>query len=68
VQSLIAALAAEDIRRGYIVTPGRFHGSARDLAAEKQITLLPGDTFLEKLNALPISARTEVMQAVDAVT
>ena len=66
VQNLIAALAAEDIRRGYVVTAGKFNVSARDVAEEKHITLLPGDIFLEKLNALPASARSEVMQAINA--
>lgn len=59
-----AALAADDIRRGYVVTPGRFTPAARGLAAEKQLTLLPGDVLLEKLNALPTSARKELMREI----
>lgn len=62
LQELVKALAAEDIRRGYVVTTGRFSVPARDLATEKHLTLLPADTFLEKLNALPDSARAEIMQ------
>lgn len=64
IQELVSALAAEDIRRGYVVTSGKFGVPARDLAEEKNITLLPGDIFLEKLNALPDSARNELMQEV----
>ena len=64
LQALIAALAADDIRRGYVVTTGKFNVVARDLAEEKHLTLLSGDTLLEKLNAMPSSARTEIMQAV----
>ena len=66
LQALVAALAADDIRRGYVVTPGKFNVVARDLADEKHLTLLPGDVFLEKLNALPSSARAEIMQSVSA--
>jgi hypothetical protein len=64
VQALVASLAAEDIRRGYIITTGKFSVGARDLAEEKSITLLAGDIFLEKLNALPDTARAELMQEV----
>jgi hypothetical protein len=63
LQDLMTALAAEDIRRGYVITSGRFSVPARDYAEEKHLTLLPGDIFLEKLNALPEAARTEIMQA-----
>ncbi|MES2695190.1 MAG: restriction endonuclease [Verrucomicrobiota bacterium] len=64
LQDLHAVLATEDIRRGYVVTPGKFNVPARDFAEEKHITLLPGDIFLEKLNALPDLARSEIMQTV----
>ena len=64
LQALVAALAADDIRRGYVVTPGKFNVVARDLAEEKHLTLLPGEVFLEKLNALPPGARAEIMQSV----
>lgn len=62
LKELGAVLAADDIRRGYVVTPGRFSPAARGLAAEQQITLMPGDVLLEKLNALPLSARKELMR------
>jgi restriction system protein len=62
VQSLVDALAAEDIRRGYVVTSGKFGVPARDLAEEKHITLLSGDLFLDKLNALPEPARAELLR------
>jgi restriction system protein len=55
---------AEDIRRGYVVTSGKFNVPARDFAEEKHITLLPGDIFVEKLNALPDAARAEILQQV----
>jgi hypothetical protein len=64
LQDLFVVLAAEDIRRGYVVTTGKFSVAARDYAEEKSLTLLSGDIFLEKLNALPDSARAEIMQAV----
>lgn len=64
LQELVAVLAAEDIRRGYVVTTGKFSVGARDLAEEKHLTLLPGDIFLEKLNALPDAARAEIMQEI----
>jgi hypothetical protein len=64
LNELYALLSSEDIRRGYVVTTGKFSVAARDLAEEKHLTLLPGDIFLEKLNALPNAARTEIMQAV----
>lgn len=67
VQALVSVLAAEDIRRGYVVTPGKFNGPAREVASEKHVTLMPGDTFLEKLNALPVAARAEIMQAIKVV-
>jgi hypothetical protein len=62
LQQLVNVLAAEDIRRGYVVSTGKFGVAARDLAEEKHLTLLPGDMFLEKLNALPDAARSELMQ------
>jgi len=64
LNELGAALAADDIRRGYVVTPGRFTPAARGLAAEKQLTLMSGDVLLEKLNALPTSARKELMREI----
>ena len=64
LQDLVAAIATEDIRRGYVVTSGKFSVGARDYGEEKHLTLLPGDIFLEKLNALPEAARNEIMQAV----
>ncbi len=64
LQDLFAVLTAEDIRRGYVVTTGKFNVNARDYAEEKHVTLLPGDIFLEKLNALPDAARAEIMQTV----
>lgn len=66
LQELFAVLATEDIRRGYIVTTGKFNIPARDFAEEKHITLLPGDIFIEKLNALPDAARTELMNETTA--
>jgi hypothetical protein len=66
LQALVTALAADDIRRGYVVTSGKFNVPARDFAEEKHLTLLPGDIFLEKLNALPATARTEIMQSISA--
>ena len=62
VVELFEALTAADIRRGYIVTTGKFNVEARDLAEEKHFTLLPGDIFLEKLNALPPAARGELLK------
>jgi hypothetical protein len=64
VQGLVTVLAAENIRRGHVVTSGKFIPAARELAAEKHITLMPGDVFLEKLNALPTAARVELLQTV----
>ena len=66
LQELDTLLATEDIRRGYVITAGRFSVAARDYAEEKHLTLLSGDLFLEKLNALPGAARTEIMQAAAA--
>lgn len=62
IQQLFAVLAAEDIRRGYVVTTGKFNVAARDFAEEKHITLLSGDMLLEKLNALPPPVRGELIQ------
>jgi hypothetical protein len=59
---LAEALTASDIRRGYVVTNGKFNVEARDLASEKHFTLLSGDILIEKLNALPPAARAELMQ------
>lgn len=64
MQELNAVLAAEDVRRGYVVTTGKFAVAARDYAEEKHLTLLPGEIFLEKLNALPGAARAEITAAV----
>ncbi len=66
LQALCEAIAAEDIRRGYVVTSGKFSVPARDLAEEKHITLLSGDIFLEKLNALPEAARSELLRDATA--
>lgn len=62
MMKLFEALTAADIRRGYIVTTGKFNVEARDLAEEKHFTLLSGDIFLEKLNALPPAARGELLK------
>ncbi len=62
LQELFDALSAADIRRGYVVTNGKFNVEARDTAEEKHFTLLSGDIFLEKLNALPPMARAELLK------
>lgn len=62
LKDFVAALAADNLRRGYVVTPGKFTSAASDLAAQKQLTLMPGEVLLEKLNALPASARKEIVQ------
>lgn len=64
LQELNDVLVKEDIRRGYVVSSGKFSVPARDVAEEKHLTLLPGDIFLEKLNALPDLARNEIMQTL----
>ena len=64
LQQLNDALAAADIRRGYVVTNGKFNVEARDIASEKHFTLLSGDILLEKLNALPPPARAELMHEI----
>jgi hypothetical protein len=62
LQDLFTALSAAEIRRGYVVTTGKFNVEARDYAEEKHFTLLSGDIFLEKLNALPPAARAELLK------
>jgi hypothetical protein len=62
IQELFGVLTTEDIRRGYVVTTGKFNVAARDFAEEKHITLLSGDLLLEKLNALPAPVRSELIQ------
>lgn len=62
VRLLGEALAADGMRRGYVVTSGAFDDAARTLADAQHITLLPGDLLLEKLNALPDGARAELMK------
>ena len=62
--AVVTVISAEDIRRGYVITTGKFNVPARDFAEEKHLTLLPGEIFLEKLNALPDAARNELMQEV----
>lgn len=64
LQALVAVLEKDNIRRGYIVTSGKFNAIARDFAEQKHLTLLPSDTFLEKLNALPSAARIEIIQSI----
>lgn len=64
LQELHSALTTADIRRGYVVTNGKFNVEARDFAEEKHFTLLPGDILLEKLNALPPPARAELLHQI----
>jgi len=64
LQQLFDVINAEGIRRGYVVTTGKFNVSARDFAEEKHLTVLHGDLFIEKLNALPGPARNEIMQEI----
>lgn len=59
---LFETLSTAGIRRGYVVTTGKFGVEARDYAAEKTFTLLSGDLLLEKLNALPPMARAELFK------
>ena len=66
LQQLFEALAPAGIRRGYIVTNGKFNVEARDYAEEKHFTLLSGDMFLEKLNALPPAARGDLLKETNA--
>lgn len=62
LQELFAALSEAEIRRGYVVTTGKFTVEARDFAEEKHFTLLTGDMLLEKLNALPAPARSDLLK------
>lgn len=64
IQELCEVIAAEGIRRGYVVSTGKFSVPARDLAEEKHITLLSGDILLEKINALPEPVRAELLREV----
>jgi hypothetical protein len=64
VQELFENISAEDIRRGYVVSTGKFSVAARDFAEEKHLTLMPGDLLLEKLNALPDQARAELLKEI----
>ncbi len=64
LQQLFDVINAEGIRRGYVVTTGKFSVSARDFAEEKHLTILHGDLFIEKLNALPGPARNEIMNEI----
>ncbi len=64
LQELSTVLKAEGIRRGYVVTSGEFIPAARLFAEEMHLTLLSGDAFVEKLNALPDSARAELAQVI----
>lgn len=66
LHALHTELTAAEIRRGYVVTNGKFNVEARDFAEEKHFTLLPGDILLEKLNALPPPARAELLQQTTA--
>ncbi len=63
---LVAELEADQIRRGQVVSTGHFSAAAKQYAAEKHLTLLAGDSLLEKLNALPESARKDIHQSVVA--
>lgn len=62
LEELLATLATENIRRGYVITGGKFSAQAREFAADKHLTLLPGEVFCEKLNSLPEAARAELQQ------
>ena len=64
LQELLTVLKAEGIRRGYVVTSGNFIPAAKMFAEESHLTLLSGDALVEKLNALPDSARAELAQAI----
>ena len=66
LQDLFTELSSAEIRRGYVVTTGKFNVEARDFAEEKHFTLLPGDIFLEKINALPPAARSELLKEANA--
>jgi hypothetical protein len=66
LQALSAALNAAEIRRGYVVTTGKFTVEARDVAEEKHFTLRTGDLLLEKLNALPPAARNDLLKETTA--
>ncbi len=67
LHGFVAALAAEELRRGYVVTSGVFSDGARDFAAAKHLTLMPVDVLLEKIAGLPEAARKELLQLVAAV-
>lgn len=62
----LAELETEEITRGHVVTTGAFSAGARHLAEERSLTLLGGDSLLEKLNALPESARREIRRTLQA--
>lgn len=66
LQGLVAALAAENLRRGYVVSNGEFSAAAQKFATSKQLILLPADVLLEKIKGLPESARNELMQVLSA--
>lgn len=61
---MMAELEADQIRRGQVVTTGRFSAGAKQFAVEKHLTLLSGESLLEKLNALPESARKDIHNSV----
>jgi len=64
LRPMLAELETDQIRRGQVVTTGIFTAGAKQFAAEKHLTLLSGEAFLEKLNALPESARKDIHNSV----
>jgi hypothetical protein len=62
LERLFETLSAAGIRRGYVVTTGKFSVEAREFAAEKAFTILSGDLFLEKLNALPSAPKGRTVE------
>lgn len=61
VRELFGVMAAEAIAEGYFVTTSTFTQEARDSTVGKKITLIDGDEFQARFNALPEEPRRAIL-------
>jgi Restriction endonuclease len=66
IRELFGVMAADRISTGYFITTGGFSAEAHDFAKGRDMKLITGGYLLEKLNSLPESDRSDILQHVTA--
>jgi restriction system protein len=63
VRELLGVMTIENVRKGVLITTGKFTNEARELAAQvKGLALIDGEDFLQRIHSLNAEERRDLIQ------